>query len=88
MSQSTTLTIRLDKDIKDRLEVSAKHQKRSKSFLAVEAIEHYLDLQQWQEQRIREALASAECGEGVEHEEVMSWINSWGSEDELPMPRA
>ncbi len=88
MGQSTTLTIRLDKGIKDRLEISAQHQKRSKSFLAVEAIEHYLDIQQWQEQRIREALASADRGEGVPHGKVMAWISSWGNDDELPIPKA
>ncbi len=88
MGQSTTLTIRMDKVIKDRLEISARHQKRSKSFLAVEAIEHYLDIQQWQEKRIREALASADRGEGVSHGKVMAWISSWDSDDELPMPKA
>ena len=35
---STTMTVRLDDDVKDRLEVLAEATQRSKSFLAAEAI--------------------------------------------------
>lgn len=88
MAGSTTLTIRIDQEIKDRLEVSAKRQKRSKAFLAVEAIEEYLSTQEWQQKRIVEALASVERGEGVSHDTVMTWIESWDSENELPVPKS
>ncbi len=88
MSNSATLTIRVDQDTKDRLEAAAKNQKRSKAFLANEAIKEYLGVQEWQEERIREAIASAEQGEGVPHKKVMAWVQSWNTDDELPMPRS
>ena len=86
MGKSATLTIRVDQDMKDRLEAVAKQQKRSKSFLAGEAIEEYLAVQEWQERRIREAIEAADRGELIPHEEVMAWISSWETDNELSMP--
>jgi predicted transcriptional regulator len=87
MGDSTTLTIRIDKSMKERLEREAQRQRRSKAFVAIEAIEEYLSVQEWQEQRIREALAAADRGEGVEHTSVQEWVEAWGSGRELPTPK-
>ena len=86
MANSTTLTIRVDQKVKDRLAAVAKQQKRSKSFVAIEAIEEYLSVQEWQEHRIREAIEAADRGELIPHEEIMAWISSWETDNELPMP--
>lgn len=88
MGDTTTLTIRVDRSMKERLERAARQQRRSKAFVAVEAIEEYLSVQEWQEGRIREALAAADRGEGVAHERVREWVESWGADDELPTPKA
>lgn len=88
MTRTSTLTIRVDQDTKDRLEAAAARQKRSKAFLVTQAIDEYLRAQEWQEARIREALASVERGEGVSHDAVMSWISAWGTDDERTMPTA
>ncbi len=88
MGNTATLTIRIDQDTKERLESAAKNQKRSKAFLANEAIKEYLAVQEWQEQRIRDAIASADRGEGVPHNRVLEWVQSWGSDDEQPVPHA
>lgn len=88
MSKTATLTIRVDQDVKDRLEAAAKNQKRSKAFLVGEAIKEYLAVQEWQERRIGDALASADRGEGVPHNRVLAWVRSWGTDDEQPMPHA
>jgi predicted transcriptional regulator len=88
MADSTTITIRVNKTTKDRLDKVARHTKRSKSFLAAEAIEEFLSVQEWQERHIREARASADRGEVVSHEDVLRWVRSWDTEDELPMPKA
>jgi len=87
MGDSTTLTIRIDKAMKERLEREAQRQRRSKAFVAIEAIEEYLSVQEWQERRIREALAAADRGEGVEHTRVQDWVESWGTGHELPTPK-
>ena len=88
MTASTTITIRVDKATKDRLEKVARHTRRSKSFLAAEAIEEFLSVQDWQERRIRDARASADRGEVIAHEDVLRWVRSWEAEGELPKPKA
>jgi predicted transcriptional regulator len=44
---STTMTVRLEDDIKDRLDVLAEATQRSKSFLAAEAIRAYVENNEW-----------------------------------------
>ena len=42
MADSVTLTIRLAKEVKEKLARLAEHARRTKSFLAAEAIEQYV----------------------------------------------
>jgi predicted transcriptional regulator len=86
MAETATLTLRLPTEIGARLERLAKTTSLSKSKLAAEAIVAYLDEQEHQLQKIREGLADAEAGRIVSHEEVARWLESWGTEDELPPP--
>ena len=37
--------------------------------------------------RIREGVADIEAGRFVEHEQVVAWLRSWGTENELPPPK-
>ena len=83
---STTFTVRVDADAKERLERLAKSTGRSRSFLAAEAIYQYLEVNEWQVAGIKQAIASLDCGEGVAHEQVKDWVTSWGSRRERPIP--
>ena len=44
---STTMTIRLEDELKQRLDQLADATQRSKSFLAVEAIREFIELNEW-----------------------------------------
>ena len=83
---STTVSVRIDAAIKKRLEKLAKSTGRSRSFLAAEANE-YLDLNEWQVTGIQKAMTSLDRGEGVPHERVKEWVDSWNSKKERPSPR-
>ncbi len=85
--RSTTFTVRVDTGMKKRLERLAKSTGRSRSFLAAEAINEYLEVNEWQVTGIRRAIASLDRGEGVPHESVEDWVASWGSENEKPTPK-
>lgn len=87
MADTATLTVRLPAEIEARLDRLAKTTSISKSRLAADAIVAYLDEQEHQLERIREGLADAEAGRVVSHGEVARWLDSWGSEDELPPPK-
>jgi RHH-type transcriptional regulator, rel operon repressor / antitoxin RelB len=85
--RSTTFTVRVDVAAKKRLEKLAKNTGRSRSFLAAEAINEYLDVNEWQISGIRQAIASLDRGEGVSHAQVNDWVSSWGSDNERPAPK-
>ncbi len=84
---STTVTVRVGPEVKKRLEKLAKSTGRTRSFLAAEALNEYLDVNEWQVAGIKRAIASLDRGEGVPHDDVKNWVNSWGRKDERPRPK-
>jgi len=84
---STTLSVRLHPDVKGRLERLAQRTKRSKSFLAAEAIATYVEAEDWQLGEIGGGLAELDSGKMVEHEKVVKWLRSWGKPNEGIAPR-
>jgi RHH-type transcriptional regulator, rel operon repressor / antitoxin RelB len=84
---STTFTVRVESDVKKRLERLAKSTGRTRSFLAAEALNEYLDANEWQVAGVKRAIASLDRGEGVSHKEVKDWVNSWDRKRERPVPK-
>jgi RHH-type rel operon transcriptional repressor/antitoxin RelB len=75
--RSITFSVRVDATLKRRLEKLAKSTGRTRSFLAAEAINQYLDVNDWQVAGVKQAIASFDRGEGV----------SWGTRREQPVPK-
>jgi predicted transcriptional regulator len=75
---STTFTVRVKTDVKKRLERLAKRTGRSRSFLAAEALNEYLVVNEWQVAGVRKAMDSLDRGQGVPHEQVQAWVSSRG----------
>jgi RHH-type transcriptional regulator, rel operon repressor / antitoxin RelB len=84
---STTFTVRVEPGVKKRLERLAKSTGRTRSFLAAEALNEYLDANEWQVAGVKRAIASLDRGEGVSHQEVKEWVNSWDRKPERPVPK-
>lgn len=82
-----TLSIRIDAETKRRLDVLSERSKRSKSFLAAEAIAAYLDAEEWQLGEIQAGIAEADAGKVVSHDKVSKWLKSWGKPGESKAPR-
>ena len=68
------------------LHALTKSSKRSKFFLAAEAITAYVESEEWQLHEIRDALAEAENSHVIKHEKVVQWLKSWGKPDERKAP--
>ena len=79
--KSTTFTVRVDTGVKKRLERLANSTGRSRSFLAAEAINEYLAIDEWQVVGIKRAIASLDRGEGIPHDQVEDWVASWGKRE-------
>ena len=67
---SDQFSLRLPKDTKNRLEELAKATGRTKAYLAIDAIEKYLDIEAWQIAAIQQSLRDVDNNETVSIEEV------------------
>ncbi len=74
---SSTMSVRLDQEIKKRLENLAAATDRSRSFLAAEAIREYVENNEWQIQEIQAALAEADAGDFATEAEVEKFARKW-----------
>jgi RHH-type rel operon transcriptional repressor/antitoxin RelB len=74
---STTMTVRLDDDVKNRLEQLAASTQRSKSFLAAEAIRQFVETSEWQIDEIHAALKEADAGDFASDEELAAVAKKW-----------
>lgn len=82
-----TLSIRIDTETNRRLDALSKRTKRSKSLLAAEAIAAYIDSEEWQLGEIQAGISELDSGQGIGHEKVSKWLDSWGKRRESKAPR-
>ena len=62
-ADTTVITTRINAALSARLEALARSTKRSRSFLAAEAIAAYVELNEWQIDEITAGLAELDSGE-------------------------
>ena len=74
---STTMTIRLEDEVRDRLDRLAEATQRSKSFLAAEAIRAFVETNEWQIGEIRAALREADAGDFASDKDVAELSRKW-----------
>jgi RHH-type transcriptional regulator, rel operon repressor / antitoxin RelB len=74
---SSTVTLRLDDVIKDKLEKLAESTHRSRSFLAAEAIKAYVESNEWQIQEIHAAIQEADARDFATPAEVQAVLEKW-----------
>lgn len=68
---SAVVTVRLDQETKAKLESLSRATRRSKSFLAAEAIGRYIADEAAFIAAVEEGIAAADRGELLDHEEVL-----------------
>lgn len=71
-----TLTVRLSKQLRDRLEILSTETRRSKSFLGMEAIQNYVETEEEIILGIKRGLADLKAGRTVPHATAMKRIRS------------
>jgi len=76
LATSSTLSIRVSPEIRERLEKLAVSTRRSKSFLAAEAIEAYVARELEIMEGIERGLEDMRAGRVIPHEEAMARIDA------------
>jgi RHH-type transcriptional regulator, rel operon repressor / antitoxin RelB len=77
MAESSVLTLRLDSKLKKQLDRLSKAMDRSRSFVAAQAIQEFVTLNEWQIGEIKKALVEADRGELASDEEVQQTVKRW-----------
>jgi predicted transcriptional regulator len=77
-------------DLMRRLDAAAERLRRSKGWLINDAVREYLEREDKRLRRLeetKEALAELDAGELVDGDEVLAWLDSWGTDHEREPPR-
>lgn len=90
VKKAKTVSVKLDPDIRTRLENLAEAHHRSAHWVMREAIAQYVEREEKRD-AFRQATVKAweeyqETGLHATAKEVDSWLASWGAESELPAP--
>lgn len=84
------VSLKIDAQTKDRIKRLAQSRQRSAHWVMHQAIEQYVDREEkrdaFREQALQAWQSYQETGLHVSGEEVSAWLESWGSDDELPAP--
>ncbi len=67
-----TVTVRMPKSLRDRLEVLSAETRRSKSFLGMEAITKFVETEEELIFGIKQAQAELKAGLGISHDEIVA----------------
>jgi len=74
MPESSVLTLRLDAKLKNQLDRLSKSMNRSRSFVAAQAIQEFVSVNEWQIGEIKKALVEADRGDFASDKEMQQTI--------------
>jgi len=84
-------SVKLDNDLKSRIQHLADARHRSAHWIMCEAIREYVEREERREDFKQEALASwtayQETGRHLTGQEVRDWLNTWGTDKETELPQ-
>jgi predicted transcriptional regulator len=83
---STVLSVRVPEALKEQLDYLSRSTKRSKAYLATEALDDYVRKNAWRAKELHAALAEADKGMFVSHEAMLAWADAMDSDNELAPP--
>jgi predicted transcriptional regulator len=75
--EKQTVSFRLESDKVSALDALAGSLDRDRTYLLAEAVQAYLDTQQWQLEQIRAGLAEADAGKVIDHRKVKTTAARW-----------
>lgn len=83
-------SVRMSDELMHKLEEVAEKLRRSKGWIINDAVRNYVEQAEKEAQRLEQTLEGLEdlkAGRVVEGQEVMDWIESWGTPGEKEPPK-
>lgn len=84
-----TTSVRLDDELQAKLEALADKLERSKGWIINTALLQYIEREERRQRMLEEteeAIADIEAGRIVSGEDVMQWLETWGTDTEKQSP--
>ena len=75
--EKQTISFRLESEKVSALDALADSLDRDRTYLLSEAVQAYLDTQQWQFEQIRAGIAEADAGQVIDHRRVKAMAARW-----------
>ena len=89
-TNAKTFSVKLDNEMRARIEHVAEARHRSSHWVMREAIQQYVDREMKREAFLQDAQKAweefRETGLHATADEVETWLSSWGTDNELPAP--
>jgi predicted transcriptional regulator len=88
--KNSAVTVKLEESTKARLNRLGKIRQRSNHWLMKQAIEQYLEHEEYEELEKQETLRrwrEAQNGLVIEHDKVETWLDTWGTDLEKEQPK-
>ena len=83
-------SLKIDDTLKGRVQQLAAQRRRSAHWIMLQAIQQYVEREEARESFKQDALAAwtayKETGQHLTGKEVSTWLNTWGTADEKPVP--
>jgi predicted transcriptional regulator len=84
MTKTMPVSVRLPPELNDQIASIAASLDRPKSWVIEQAVIDYVAVHAWHLAAIDEGIKAADAGRVVPHEQVVAWVRSWASPNELP----
>ncbi len=73
---SFVLSVRIRGNLKESLEALSRSTKRSRAYLATEALADYVKKNAWKASELHAAIKEADKGVFISHERMVEWVNA------------
>ncbi len=80
------ISMEVDPAIKNKLEELANLRSCEPAAVVYDLLEKYLPLYESHLEAVQEGLDDANAGRLVDHDQVVAWVDSWGTDNELEKP--
>lgn len=80
------LTAHIPEELAEKVDRYAKSMERSRGWIVKQALAEWVTWEEEKIRRTREALADVDAGRLIEHEDMVAWANSLGTDNPLPPP--
>jgi predicted transcriptional regulator len=77
MIKTTLISVRVPRETARRLRALAEATDRSKSYVAAQAIEEFISLQEWQVKAIQQGIEDADAGKLSGHDAAKARLAKW-----------